>query len=185
MARRKKNPEAEVLPPEGPIKITPLRPKNSRANGLPNVPSSLALKPVNKSAARALLDTVDSRDLYKRYLKLLAACRGNPIFALCKLQGIDYVTGDNKTVEQQQIEENWWQRHREICVQGAGFPNEDELIREVGLSREARIMVLGELMYAGSEEAALKAIKLLNEMEDSAISEEGERFEDWARMVLG
>jgi hypothetical protein len=180
-----KKPKGEIVPADGPIVISPIaRPKTSRSFASMPAPSPIGAKPLNAPAAKAVVREAQERDRAERYLALCAIYNGDYVHALCEIEGVSFNVDDRyKNAQQQNIERNWWLMHREICS-GTQHINEMDYTRELGGSRAARIAVLTRFMHAGSEQAAILAIRELNKMDEDMIESGRDSWEDFALMLL-
>lgn len=170
---------------DGPIKISEIqRPKTSRPFSDMFAPVPITAKPLNKSAAKGILKEQEDRERYERYISLVAMYNGNYVRALCALEGIEYRLEGEPSIEQANMEANWWIAHREICSKGAQHVNEAEFVRSIGADRASRWATLARFMHAGSEQAALVAIREMNKMEDSDMVQSGDSWDDYALMLL-
>jgi len=136
----------------------------------------IGMKPVNKSAALAVIEQADTRELYTKYARALVTALGDPIVALASVMG--------KTYEEMQAE-NWWVLHKELVTAGAASVSEQELLRLLGGDRGIRSAALVDIMFNAKDPGdSVRAIAELNKMDDDASDMEGERYEDWARLIL-
>ena len=135
----------------------------------------MPMKPVNKSAALKVVEQADTRELYSKYLTVLAQKKGNIVEALTVVTG--------RTAEE--LAGQWWTLHREIVTAGAASVSEQEMVRLLGGDRNARLTVLVDLMYTANPGDAVRAIAELNNMDEDVAGQEGESFEDYARLLLG
>lgn len=174
MAAKRRGIETKDVSPK-PIEIEPLERIASKGS-FEVTPPKAGMKPVNKSAALAVLEQADTREIYTKYARALVVACGDPIIALAAVMGKTY---------EEIASDNWWVMHKELVTAGAAAISEQEMLRLLGGDRNVRAAVLVDVMYNAKDPGdTVRAISELNKMDDDSSALEGERYEDFARLLL-